>query len=121
MVKKMNKKQKNIASVITIVVASTLLIIVYQNGSNWIRYNYDPYDSVQQLIVTLMFTSATIFFKMIKRNTKLEQQANLWEWFMITLIPTPLAFSAAIQSGISLYWGLFCLIYPQMTALFYLF
>ncbi|GEM_PF-6404531 len=47
---------------------------------------------------------------MIKKNPRFEQQANLWEWFMITLIPTPLAFSAVIQSGISLYWGLFAFV-----------
>lgn len=106
----MNERQKNLASFITIVVATILSIIVYQNEGEWIRINYDPHDPVQQFIGVLFLTSATIFFRIIKKKPKYEPQANLWEWFMITLIPTPIAFSAVIHSGISLYWGLFAFV-----------
>ncbi|WP_299290177.1 hypothetical protein [Nitrosopumilus sp.] len=103
----MKKSLRIFLGIITITVFVVIAIFWLQYGPNYIKENYDPNNPIQQFMGILFLTSAGIFFRKLKDIPKYKQQANLWEWFMILLVPTPLAFLAVIHSEISLYWGMF--------------
>lgn len=106
----MKKVSKKILLAIIIIGFVIFSYFWLQYGPDLIRDNYDPYNPTQQVVGVLVIVGIGIFFRKVKNIPKYKQQANLWQWFMIALIPTPIVFAAVIQSGISYYWGLFAFV-----------